>query len=153
LDRLTPRLVLAEFFPWYATDTWNQPQFADRPLRPYSTDSPTDVSRLAGEAHSAGLDAFVISWNAEQDDARLATVLAAIGNSGRSGCAYTGTDVGGVIAAADADTMVNRLTHLVDRFGSHPAYLHYAGRPVIFTYIASGLSESDWINVIGRLHA
>lgn len=73
-----PHLVLAELYPWYSLDTWRDPELADRPATPYSSDNQADVNRQASEAHSAGIDAFVVSWqgpSVEWNDHRMRMVL------------------------------------------------------------------------------
>ena len=69
------RLVLAQFYPWYPNlAAWNDSDLAGRPLRRYSTNDLADVTRLAREARSAGIDAFDMSWQGPSDR-RLDTIL------------------------------------------------------------------------------
>ena len=53
---------------------WNDSDLAGRPLRRCSTDDLADVTRLAREARSAGIDAFDMSWQGPSDR-RLDTIL------------------------------------------------------------------------------
>ena len=82
VNQFAPRLVLAHFYPRDTLDTWNDPQLADHPLQPYSTDDQSDVTGLAREAHAAGIDAFVVSWQGLEagggfNDRRIRLVLEA----------------------------------------------------------------------------
>ena len=157
-----PRLVLAHYHPWYTAETWRDPQLADRPVRPYSTDVQADVNNQSVQAHDAGIDAFVVSWQGLEagngfNDRRMRLLLEAARNSGLRVCAYTETVVANPgndpNVPTDPRTMLEWLTDLVDRYGAHPAYLRIAGRPVIFVYLASRIAQPDWIELMARLRS
>jgi hypothetical protein len=154
-----PKLVLAQFYPWYTAASWNDPQFADHPLARYSTYEPADVARLARQAVGAGIDAFVVSWLGRETDGgdrdgRMRLVLDALAPTGLQACVMTETffaNRSNSPNSTDAETMLAWLTEAVDMFGNHPAYLRVRGRPVIVVYAASQLDPTVWANVIGRL--
>jgi len=157
-----PRLVLAHYYPWYTAETWRDPQMADRPPRLYSTESPADVGNEVTLARSAGIDAFVVSWQglAAQsgfNDRRMRVLLEAARNTTLRVCAYTETYVANPTfdqnKPPDPQTVFEWLVDLVDLYGSHPAYLRVGGRPVIFVYLAPILSEASWAAIAARLHA
>jgi glycosyl hydrolase family 99 len=157
-----PRLVLAHYYPWYTTETWRDPQMADRPPRLYSTEAQTDVNIQVIQAASAGIDAFVVSWQGLEaqggfNDRRMRIVLEAARSTRLRVCAYTETYVANPDnnpnAPTDPKTMFEWLADLVDLYGSHPAYLRVDGRPVIFIYLAPRLSEADWTEIIARLRS
>ena len=151
------RLVLAQFYPWYPNlAAWNDSDLAGRPLRRYSTDDLADVTRLAREARSAGIDAFDMSWQGPSDR-RLDTILDAARAAGIKACAFIESwdaNQSHLIGqGADAETMTAWIEYLVDRYASHPAYLHVGARPVIFVYTASNLSPAEWTSVMARVRA
>ncbi|PYR47836.1 MAG: hypothetical protein DMF95_15620 [Acidobacteria bacterium] len=157
---LLPHLVLAHYYPWYTSDTWRDPQMADRPQRPYSTDAQSDVNTEAAQALAAGIDAFSVSWQGLEadngfNDRRMRIVLEAGRVSGLRVCAYTETYVANAgndpAMPTDPQTVFEWLADLVDRYGSHPAYLRVAGRPVIFIYRAPLLTPSEWTELMARL--
>jgi hypothetical protein len=157
---LLPHLVLAHYYPWYTSETWRDPQLADRPLRLYSTDAQTDVNTQAAQARSAGIDVFSVSWQGLEadngfNDRRMRIVLEAARVSGLRVCAYTETYVANPgndpAMPADPQTVFEWLADLVDRYGSHPAYLRVTDRPVIFIYRASLLTPSEWTELTARL--
>lgn len=156
-----PKMVLAHFYPWYTDGSWNGPQFADHPLARYSTDDPVAVARLARQAVGAGVDAFAVSWVGHETDGgdrdrRMRLVLDAVQPTGLQACVLTETFVanpGNVANQTDPETMLTWLTEVVDMFGSHPAYLHVGGRPVIVVYAASQLDPTVWADLMGRLRA
>src|SRR5258706_3486679 len=71
---------------------------ADRPPRLYSTESPADVGNEVAQARSAGIDAFVVSWQGLEaqegfNDRRMRVVLEAARTTPLRVCAYTETYV------------------------------------------------------------
>ena len=149
------RLVLAQFYPWYPNlAAWNDSDLAGRPLRRYSTDDLADVTRLAREARSAGIDAFDMSWQGPSDR-RLDTILDAARAAGIKACAFIeswdANKANLIGQGADVETMTAWIEYLVDRYSSHPAYLRVGTRPVIFVYTASNLSTAEWTSVIARV--
>ena len=151
------RLVLAQFYPWYPNPAaWNDSDLAGRPLRRYSTDDLADVTRLAREARSAGIDAFDASWQGPLDR-RLETILDAARAAGIKACAFIESwdaNKSHLIGqGADVETMTAWIEYLVDTYSSHPAYLRVGARPVIFVYTASNLSTAEWMSVIARVRA
>jgi len=157
-----PRLVLAHYYPWYTIETWRDPQMADRPPRLYSTEALADVGNEVAQARSAGIDAFVVSWQGLEaqegfNDRRMRVVLEAARTTPLRVCAYTETYVANPgnnsRVPADPQTVFEWLADLVDLYGSHPAYLRVEGRPVIFIYYAPALTESDWTSIRARLRS
>src|SRR5262249_14857399 len=65
---VTPHLVLAQYYAWYDIPPWRDPQMLDRPVTPYASDDPAVVLRQAQQAHAAGIDAFVVSWQGKAID-------------------------------------------------------------------------------------
>lgn len=157
--RVTPppaRLVLAQFYPWYNLDSWTNPELAARPLRRYSTDDQADVTRLAREARSAGIDSFDVSWQGPPDR-RLRTVLDAAQNAGIRACAFIesfdANPANQPGLGADSRIMAEWIEYLVDTYSSHPAYLHIGSQPVILVYTASLLSADQWASLIARVRS
>jgi len=159
--RFGSRLVLAHYYPWYTTQTWSDPQMADRPLRLYSTDAQSDINAAAAIAHAAGIDAWVVSWQGLAgdgfNDRRMRIALEAAAGAGMRACVYTETYVANptndAAAGIDPRTLLEWLTEIVDRYGSHPAYLRVDGRPVILTYAASLIAPAVWTEVLARLRS
>ncbi|HEY7444971.1 MAG TPA: endo-1,3-alpha-glucanase family glycosylhydrolase [Vicinamibacterales bacterium] len=157
-----PKLVLAHYYPWYTLDTWDDPQMADRPVRAYSSDSQQDVDEQARLARAAGIDAFVVSWQGKEagngfNVRRMHLVLDAARQAGVKACIYTETYVANVgndpRIPIDPDVVFEWLVDIVDMFGSHPAYLHVDGRPVVLMYAVSLLPQPQWDAVLARVRA
>jgi hypothetical protein len=155
-------LVLAHYYPWYTRDTWRDPELADQPLQPYSTDDQTDVTGLAREARSAGIDAFVVSWQGIDvgdgvNDRRMRVVLEAGRRTGLRVSVLTETLVANSAhdpnVPTDPDTVLRWLEQIVDLYGSDPPYLRVAERPVIFIYQSWQLAPPQWADLRARLRA
>jgi glycosyl hydrolase family 99 len=165
-DRFLPRLVLAFYYPWYTVDTWQSAQLVDRPVPRYSTEAQADVTRQARQARALGIDAFVVSWqglgpgadsSAGFNDRRMRLALEAGAAAGMKVCVYTETYVANPgsnpTAPIDPQTLYEWLADIVDRYGSHPAYLRVGDRPVIFTYAATLFPQQNWAEVMARLRS
>jgi hypothetical protein len=157
---LMPHMVLAQYYPWYSRDTWSDPQLADQPLHLYSSDAPADIDAQARQAQSAGIDAFVVSWQGrsnESNDRRMRMVLDASRAANMRACLYVETFIvnrtNDSSLPTDPDVMVEWLEDAVDLYASHPAYLRVEGRPVILVYAASRLPESAWRDALARVRA
>lgn len=68
VDPVDPRkLTLAFYYPWFGADAPSDPGVApDDPVRPYATDDPGDVAGMVSQAHSVGVDGFVVSWSGDR---------------------------------------------------------------------------------------
>jgi len=157
-----PRRVLAFYYPWYEVETWQSSQLVDRPVPRYSTEAQADVDRQVAQAQAVGIDTFVVSWQGRDtqggfNDRRLRLVLEAGRRAGMQVCVYTETYVANrdsnPTAPIDPQTLFEWLADIVDLYGSHPAYLHIGGRPVIFTYAASLFPQQGWADLVGRLRS
>ncbi len=155
-----PHLVLAELYPWYSLDTWRDPELADRPATPYSSDNQADVNRQASEAHSAGIDAFVVSWqgpSVEWNDHRMRMVLDATAHADMQAAvfieSYYVNATSDPSLPADPGMMTTWIEDAVDAYGTDPAYLRLDNRPVIFVYTASRLDEGQWRDVLANVRA
>ncbi len=157
---LAPNLVLAVYYPWYTLDSWKDPQFIDQPQQPYSSDDQTAVNRQASEARAAGIDAFAVSWQGRgnaDNDRRMRLVLDAARRAGMHAAVFVETYIvnpsGSPTEPVDPDTLVRWLEDAVDLYAAHPAYLRANDRPVIFVYIASLLSETQWRSALAAVRA
>jgi hypothetical protein len=86
-----PHLVIAHYYPWYTLSSWRSPEFADQPAQLYSSDEQADIDRQAAQAASAGIDAFVVSWQGRtniHNVGQMHMVLAAASKAGIRACVY-----------------------------------------------------------------
>jgi hypothetical protein len=126
---LTPRLVLAFFFPWFGPNVWNQSQMSDFPIQPYSSDQPDVMDRQIREAQNAGIDGFISTWTGQdQEVARnLPTLLQVAAKDNFKISVYF--EIDNIKQHGDVEA---QLKSVIDTYSDHPAFLHWNGQPVFF---------------------
>ncbi len=140
------RLVLAFYYAWFDNNTWNSGKLSDLPLNPYNSDNHEVIARQIDQAHSAGIDAFVLNWwgkgnRTEKNLKAMLDIAAPKGFRVAVDFDINSPVMGSVASYAD------NLRHLLTVHAAHPAYLRYQGRPVIFFYNVSRLPVSTWQNL------
>jgi hypothetical protein len=163
IGSVTPRLVLAHYYPWFDRSSWSSPLLADKPQQEYSTDEPSDVRRVFETAKKAGLDGLVVSWQGLDfgggwNHRRMLIALDAARDAGLRIATLLETTVAnpeheqnGV--PADPATVRAWLEDILRAYGSHPAYLRVDDRPVVFVYSVPRLRVSDWAEVVQDLQS
>jgi len=158
--RLTP-LVLANYFVWYDSDTWDDCNISDgdRPQQAYSSDDGNAVERHVHLALDAGIDGFTQQWAAprERTDRNFRTLL-----DRSRGTSFRSTVIFLRHIWPDGATqakVVEAVRYLHDQYGGHPNFLKVGDKPVIiFTDIyrvtpdASDKSALQfWTEIRGRV--
>ena len=129
------RLVLAHYFAWFDGTGWDACNISagDKPLQPYHSDDPAAIARHVQQAQDIGLNGFLLHWFApgERTDRNFATLLSQSQGSGFTSSVVFSRHIwhGG---GAGLQTISAALSHIVDRYGSHPNFLRVDGKPVIF---------------------
>jgi LysM repeat protein len=145
-------LVLAFYYAWYDLNTWNSAQLSDLPQQLYASADPTTIDRHVRQAHSAGIDGFVLSWygpgGGNQTEANLKALLNTAASYGFRAAADF--EVGSPYFATREDR-VTALRHLLSVHASHPAYLRLDGRPVVFFWASQLLSVDEWAAIRGEV--
>lgn len=151
----TQRLVLAAYYPWYASGKYGNPQFTDRPSEGRSTATWAGVLSMTQEARRAGIDGFVVSWQGEEFSGKsFDLALAAAGQTGGVVTPYLEM----LAAQAPGDTggkanplvVLEWLSATLER-ADNPAFLRSGGIPVVFVWEMGNLSRLGWLNVLGEL--
>ncbi len=131
--------VLAYYYAW-----WGPGDFSGIPFQapqPYNSDDVNVMRQQIGEAQSAGIDGFVMSWygNGDRTDSNLAKLMDLGAQSGFKVTVHFETPhfwgVDDVVAQLKA-FYANRI--------NHPAIVTYQGRPVIFFWRASTYDNATW---------
>ena len=150
------RLILANYFPWFDGDGWDDCNLCDRPQQPYDSDDPAAMRRHVQQALDAGLDGFTSQWLAVGDrtDRNFAQLL-----EQSRGTPFRSTIVFSRHMLPDGpsqDDLVAALHHVMATYAGHPNFLHSQGRPVIFftdVYrlpVAAGQSPQEGWDAIRR---
>jgi hypothetical protein len=140
------RLVLAFYYPWYDANAWNSGTLADLPEETYNSDDPAAMSRQIAQAQSAGIDALVLNWwgTRNRTEKNLRTFLdVAAGQGFRVSVVF---DINSPVMSG-AQSYAANLAHLHNVHATHPAYLRYNGKPVVFFYNVSRLSVTAWAGI------
>jgi hypothetical protein len=135
--------VLAFYYPWFDGNTWKSGKAADLPQTPYNSDDPAAMARHIEQAQNSGIDAFVLNWwgKGNRTEKNLKTMLDIAAK--RSFRLAVDFDINSPFMGGAASYTEN-LRHLHASHASHPAYLRYEGRPVVFFYNVSRLPVSTW---------
>ena len=142
----TDPLVLAFYYSWFDENSWNYDQLSDVPAQLYASRDRVAMGRHIDQAKAAGIDAFLVAWygpggDSNQTEANLAALLEeAAARNFKIGILFE-TDspfLGSV------DSISAALQHAMSVHGSHPAYLHADGKPVIFFWRPGLYASGTW---------
>ena len=142
------RLVLAFYYPWWTASSFRRGYWVDRPATQAATDSPAAVAGQVDLAAQHGLDGFVVSWDgAGPHPGRFDLALAAAQHRpGFVVAPYLEIDEIREGQGAGPRPVLDQLLAALGRAGA-PAFLHAAGRPVVFVFDAHHLRPEDWATV------
>ncbi|MBE2270596.1 MAG: hypothetical protein IAE80_20330 [Anaerolinea sp.] len=143
------RQVYAFYFGWYTGETWGDGRLQDQPAAPYDSRDAGAIGRQIGEAQSVGIDAFLMSWFGPKNDNLTHQVF----NLLLDQAAARGFRAGAVVDMQDpgynatVDETIQTLSYLVNDRANHPAYLRYAGKPVIYFWNQGRFSLAQWQSI------
>ena len=155
------RLVFAHYYPWFDRATWSHPWLLDQPSRAYSTDEPTDATRIFEQAKAAGLDGLVVSWQGKEfedgwNHRRMLVALDAAQRAGLRASVLLETTVANpqhsqVDTPVDPEVVLAWLRDVLRLYAPHPAFLRVDNRPVVFVYAANRLKAPVWAAILDAL--
>ncbi len=136
--------VLAYFYGWFNVDQWNDPQLVDRPAEPYNSADGGVMARQIGQAQSAGIDGFVMSWFGPDEPYTTGVFHGLLDQAAAHGFrAAVDVDMGqGFLSTVESAQ--NAVSYAVHTLANHPAYLRYDGKPVIFFWKQQRFSPAQW---------
>ena len=143
------KLVLAFHYMWFSPADFDKGQMSDRPLTPYNSEHADVIDRQVREAKGAGIDAFISAWTGTgtPTDALFQKLLDTAKTHNFKATIYFETNT--VIQRGDAAT---QLQSALNRFGNHPAFLRWNGKPVLFFWSPQSLgSPAAWRAVRQRV--
>jgi glycoprotein endo-alpha-1,2-mannosidase len=163
-----PRKVLAFYYTWYGnpdvSGRWvhwenvdtEKKQIASSTNYPtlgaYDSNDPAVVERHCRWAKEAGLDGFIATWWRPGDyhDKALPRLLDTAQKHGLEVTVYYEL----VPKPGDPQSAIDDWLYLLNKYGSHPAWLKVEGKPVLFVYSrAMGqLSMPQWAHVIQEVN-
>lgn len=168
----TERRVMAFYYPWYGTADgpggagktvhWDRidadgkdiQASTDYPqLGAYDSHDPKVMDRHCQWAKDAGIDTLIVSWwgHNHYTDRAMEPILDACQRRGVSACIYYET----VPKPQTPESAARDIVKVLNRYGSHPAYLKLNGRPVVFVYgrAVQELGLLDWRSALEQINA
>ncbi|MBI3761854.1 MAG: LysM peptidoglycan-binding domain-containing protein [Chloroflexi bacterium] len=125
-----PRLMIANYMPWYDVTLWGQGATSDVPAIPYNSGDDSTVQRHIAQGRQAGLDGFAVHWFQPGDptDQNFQKVLA---YSGGQNFFSTVTFLRHILPGASKQSVVDALNY-VRGYGGNGNVLKINGKMVIF---------------------
>jgi hypothetical protein len=169
---LAQRRVMAFYYPWYGvpdgpggngrTVHWGQIDAAGRDIEAsthypqlgaYDSHDPAVISQHCRWAKAAGVDTFIVSWwgHGAYSDRAMDKILAACLRHGMRACIYYET----VPQPRDAETAAADIVRVLEKYGSHRAYLKTGSGPVVFVYgrAINELGLTGWHEAVQQIKA
>ena len=149
------RLVLAFYYPWFDSTTFNQGAWVDKPTGPFDTGNPAQVQAMVNEAAGSGINGFIVSYNGFTGllPRVQAVVTAAASQPGFQVSALAELDnlagPDGTVSATSLEGWFQGILPLT----AAPSWLRVAGRPVVFLFSQWRVSPSTWNSVRAWLAA
>jgi hypothetical protein len=143
--QVTDKLVLAFYYMWYGPASFSGGQMVDVPATPYISDHPDVVERQVQQAKTAGIDAFISSWQGSgtETDRNFQLLLNTAQKSGFKAALYFETNF-----ALQKGDVVSQLRIALGQYMGQPAYLRAGGKPVVFFWAPGALGDVNaWKNV------
>jgi hypothetical protein len=147
------RLVLAFYYPWFGAAQYASPTLADMPVDPRSVWSAPGVTSMVQQAHSSGIDGFIVSWAGSTNGPAMNLVEQAADANGFLVAPYLETASATVNGSVSASEVEQWLDLAVTTMSGHSSTLTSGGEPVIFVYEMDLLPASTWAGMLGRLAA
>ncbi len=158
-----PPKVLAFYYQWYRMSDWGGEKptapYNQNPV-PYNSGDLLIVEKHLLQAERAGLDGFIVSWlgMGTREERNLELLVSRL-PPGFEFALYLETFYP---AFQSEQAIVDQLGHALDKYASHPNYLHIDGRPVVYAFstlhvlrqIGTGWNPNYlqvWENVLDRL--
>jgi len=145
-----PRRVLAFYYSWYGTPQKHGRWIHWRGVEPerhqiatathypalgaYDSHDPEIIDTHIRQAKRCGIDGFICTWWGQGtfDDRAFELILDHAAKEGFSGTVYWETAPGR--GEEKVHRAVSDLFYILNKYGSHRAFLKYHGKPVVFVY-------------------
>jgi hypothetical protein len=158
LPHADPRaLVLAFYYPWFNSGSYDNPQLPDRPVDASDVYKGADVMAMTEQARSNGIDGFVVSWSGQRDALAFTHAINAAEATGGVVTGYLETLNANATfdptRPPDPNVVVGRLYGLLAGFRDRPGFLKSDDVPVVFVFGMSALPVYVWQGMLDGLAA
>lgn len=150
-------LVIADYYPWFASTSWSDPTLYETPAQPYDVWNSADVDAMTKQARANGIDGFAVSYSGSSGDISAFNIAAqaAASNSGVITALIETGDANALHSSAvpsDPSIVVDWLSGLLTN--PSPAFLRAAdGVPIVFVYDMNRLTPAQWQSVEAQMTA
>lgn len=137
-----PRPVIAQYYAWYDTDTFDPSYTSDIPVVRYNSDDPATIARHVREARGAGIDVLAMSWlgpNDRRTDGNLQKLLAAGAQQGVWATITFETDKP---QFSNQGQVVAALRYLKEKYEVLPNWMRWQQRPVYLFWRPGSVARS-----------
>jgi len=165
----TPRKILAFYYTWYGTPElhgrwkhWESVDIEKHDIAasthypekgPYDSHNPEIINYHIDLAKSCGIDGFICTWWMPWDfhDKAFAKVLDYAAQKDFEVTIYWETAPGK--GELQINLAVFKLLHVLEKYGSHPAFLKLDGKPVLFVYgrVMNQIPMNAWPEIIAQV--
>ncbi|HEY0069919.1 MAG TPA: endo-1,3-alpha-glucanase family glycosylhydrolase [Chloroflexia bacterium] len=123
------KILLAFYYTWFEKENFEDGSMPDRPMDPYSSARPETIQRQVIEAHGAGITGFIAAWTGfgTDTDTNFETLLNIAAAHDFKATIYFETPT-----IMKSKNVSNEIRDFIAKYGSHPAFLRWQGKPVIF---------------------
>jgi hypothetical protein len=146
------KLVLAFYYPWYLGHIYWPLRSPNRPyLGAYDSSDPEVIRQHIDWAKDASIDGFVVSWWGINDfsDKNFEKILDIANERNFSASIYyETTKTGGKTIEEVKAEVITDLIYIIETYSSHPSFLKFECKPVIFVYCLNFYSSDFWEEVI-----
>ena len=143
-----PKLVLAFYYSWYGPGTFDPARMSAQPVAPYDSGQDAVIERQITEAQSAGIDAFIHAWMGQGDVTanNYPKVLEIAARRNFKVSVYF--EVDSVKNRGDVEQQLRDVIGTT----SHPAFLRWNGKPVLFFWRPEAYGDpAAWRALRGRV--
>ena len=164
---IVQRKVLTFYYPWYGvpdgpggagkTVHWGRIDAANKDIEAsthypalgaYDSHDPNVLDQHCLWAKHAGIDTFIVSWWGHNSfsDRAIDKILDSCQRHGLTACIYYET----VPKPQTSESAANDIINVLNKYGSHSAYLKVNGKPVVFVYgrALRQLELTGWLKAI-----
>jgi len=148
------RPVLAFYYMWYNTSSWDPTKMWDVPTIKYDSADDATIDRQVNWAANAGITGFISSWwgPGDQTDKNFVKLLAHSASLDSkthyhfASSIYFECDAGGL---SGTDNIITGLHYLISNYSSSPYFFHWQGKPVFFFWdpLGNGRTLAQWASI------
>lgn len=154
MPRMDPRrLVLAFYYPWFQSGSFDKGPWYDTPSTAYDTNKYSEVLKQVDQAKNAGVDGFVVSWDDVGNHTdRFDMVLAAAEYRSMLVAPMIELPAFATETGYNVTAIISTIKLALERSTSS-SFLSVNGRPVVFVFGVYQIGSTVWNGIVSALAA